>query len=154
MPKRVYMIRILVLALPILFASLGVEAGQAPAGEQKGLTQEEILADPYFRALLQIGLKKPQSRKFRELVDDYAYKRQKAIDKEKRRYSGDLVAIIDKAHKKISKKFLLQMDRLLDDDQFNRFHFFHVTLDEKLKVYEGLDENIRAEDVDLNWDIF
>lgn len=142
--KRLYMIKILVLALPVLFTSLSVQASQAPDGEPKKLTEEEILADPYFRALLQIGLKKDQSKKFRKLVDDYAYKRLRAVNKEKRRYSGDLVAIIDKAHKSISNKFLLQMDRLLDDGQFDRFHVFRVALDEKLKTSEGLDENIEA----------
>lgn len=138
------MIKILALALPILFAGLSVQAAQAPASEQKKLTEEEILADPYFRSLLQIGLKKDQSKKFRELINDYGYKRQRVITRERRRYSGDLVAIINKAHERISKKFLKQMDRLLDDDQFGRFHVFHVALNEKLKASEGLDENIEA----------
>lgn len=146
------MIKILALIITILFLSLSSQAGQAPAAEEKNRIQEEILADPYFGALLQIGLKKSQSQRFRELVDDYSYKRQKTIDKEKRRYSGDLPAIIGKAHKKISKKFLIQMDRLLDDNQFERFHVFHVALDEKLKASEGLGENVTAEDVDRNWD--
>ncbi len=138
------MIKILMLALPMLFVSLSGQAAEAPASEQKKPTEEEILADPYFRSLLQIGLKKDQSKKFLELVNDYGYKRQRVVTRERRRYSGDLVAIIVKAHEKISKKFLKQMDRLLDDDQFSRFHVFHVALDDKLRASEGLDENIEA----------
>ena len=141
-------LRLLSILIPSLLFCYGPQAEEVgeEAGEEKS-TQQQILADPYFRALLQIGLKKDQTTKFKKLIDDYAYKRGKAIDKEKRRYSGDLEAIIKRAHQKISKRFLKSVDKLLDDDQFQRFAAFHQALDERLKKHEGLDEDLNAREM-------
>lgn len=140
------------LRLVILISSMvfycGLQATETSQEQGKRkITQEQILADPYFRALLQIGLRKDQTAPFKKLIDDYAYRRGKAIDKEKRRYSGDLVDVIKRAHRKVSKRFTKKVDTLLDDDQFQRFAAFHQALDERLKKHEGLDENLIPADM-------
>ena len=133
----------------ILVASMllcfGIQAEEPDEKEDKNkLTKEQILADPYFRTLLQIGLKKDQTKQFKQLIDDYAYQRGKAIIRAKRSYSGNLESAIKRAHRKIISRFVTKVDKLLDDDQFQRFAAFHLMLDERLKGDEGLDEDLHS----------
>jgi len=136
---------ILIFSLLICFG-LQAEEAKEEAGKKK-LTQEQILADPYFGALIRIGLRKDQTTEFKKLMDDYAYQRGKVIDREKRRYSGDLNKVIKRAHRKISKRFAKSVGKLLDDDQLLRFADFHQVLDARLKKHEGLDETLEASEM-------
>jgi polyhydroxyalkanoate synthesis regulator phasin len=142
---RFKLLSILITSLLCCFGVQAEEAGDPAA--KKTMTAEQILADPYFRAFLQIGLEKEQMPQFKKLIDEYAYQRGKVIDKEKRRYSGDLEDVIKRAHRKISKRFVKKVDSLLNDDQFSRFAAFHEVLDERLKKHESLDENLEASEM-------
>ncbi len=139
------MVRVWLLCLSLVILALPLGAEEATA--EKKLTKEEILQNPYFVALLQLRLEEKQQKKFQRLINSYAQKRGKAIDKEKRRYKGDLRKAIARAHDKIRAKFDKDMRRLLTDDQYERFPVFLAELDKMLAGRESLDENINASEM-------
>lgn len=110
--------------------------------------QESVdLNSPYFVTLFEIGLRKDQTDEFKILLNQYARDRGRVIDRERRRNSPDLPGRIERKHRKVRERFLKRMDRLLDDEQFERFQAFHDELDNLLSERESLEENNRPENV-------
>ncbi len=108
---------------------------------------EVNLQNPYFVALMNIQLRKNQTDKFKQLLNEYAGSRGKVVDRERRRNSPDLPGRIARAHVKVKRNFEKKMAKLLDTDQLTRFDAFHVELDKLLSEREVLTEKNDAENV-------
>jgi len=141
---RVILIPLLLL-LPFSVSTVATAAESS--AKQSKMTKEEMLRDPYFVALMQLQLQKSQAKKFQKLINRYAQKRGKAIDKEKRRYKGDLNMAIARAHDKLRPKFEKDMKKLLTEEQFQRFPPFLAELESMLSERESLEENNNPADM-------
>ena len=84
--------------------------------------------------------------KFKDLIQEYAVKRGKAVDKTRRQYSGPIDVALDNAVGKVRKKWVKKVDRLLDDDQMTRFPAFLEQLDIKLAEQTATDEEVNPAD--------
>lgn len=130
--------------LPLLWVPIMVLVlARAPMAAAEA--EPEVQSNPYFVALLQIGLRKEQVPRFQELLAEYANDRQAAIDRALRGRQGNLAYRVRREKSKVTDRFFARMDRLLDDEQFGRFPPFHDELDKMLLERESLEEFIDEE---------
>ena len=100
----------------------------------------DIQNNPYFIALLQIGLQKEQVPRFKELLGDYANDRQMAIESELRRREPNIELRVRRAKAQITADYLVEMGELLDDEQYSRYPPFQAELDKMLLERESLEQ--------------
>lgn len=121
--------------------------GTQPLNAEEADAPKVNLQDPYFVTLMNIGLRKDQTDKFKTLMNEYAMARGKIVDRERRRNSPDLPGRISRAQVKAKKNYEKKIAKLLDADQLTRFDAFHAELDKLLMKREALTENNEAENV-------
>ena len=109
--------------------------------EQKVLIAE-MMKDPYFITLSQIGLTREQAPRFKELINGYGVKRQKAILSEMRKNSPNIDKRIAKRMKREAKRFTEDIQALLSVEQFARFQPFRIELEKRLSGTEEPDEDV------------
>lgn len=122
----------------VLLVVLMVPQSQAT---EKVAVSAELKHDPYFSSLIQIGIRKSQTKKFKELINDYAVDRAKVFKAERRKIvERDFDLVMKKIRIKKGKKFSKKMSKLLNSGQFERFHAFHKELDKILARRETIDD--------------
>lgn len=137
--------------LVIICISLTISITSLSQGAEEKDVSVELNQDPYFSSLIQIGIRKSQTKKFKELINDYAVDRAKAFKAERRRtVERDFDLAMKKIRIKKSKKFSGKMRKLLDSEQFERFHTFHRELDKILASREKIEENYDSQAVYSN----
>ncbi|MFT7130326.1 MAG: hypothetical protein ACI89U_002448 [Gammaproteobacteria bacterium] len=137
--------------LVIFYLSLVLLVVPRSQGAEKTDVAVELKQDPYFSSLLQIGIKKSQTKKFKKLINDYAVERAKAFKAERRKtVERDFDLAMKKIRIKKGKKFSKKMKRLLDSEQFERFHAFHRELDKILASRETINETYDIQGVYSN----
>ena len=109
--------------------------------EQKVLIAE-MMKDPYFITLSRIGLTREQAPKFKELINGYGLKRQKAILSEMRKNSPNIDKRIAKRMKREAKRFTEDIQALLSVEQLARFQPFRIELEKRLAGTEEPDEDV------------
>ncbi len=108
----------------------------------------ELVKDPYFVSLIQIGIKKRQTKDFKNLINDYVLDRQKAINRERRKSAErDFFLTVKKIRIRAGKKFARKMKKLLNKGQYERFHSFHMELDKILISRENVNESYDTKSV-------
>lgn len=110
----------------------------AGSGEDAAVSIQD---NPYFVTLLQIGLTKDQVPDFQARIAKYAGDRQAAIERELRGRQANLRSRINRSRSKLEKRFLADMQKLLDADQFSRFPPFNAELDKMLLERETLEQD-------------
>ena len=138
---------VLLFLVPDGLQAAGNEGGQNAQAETPADASVDAQNNPYFVALLQIGLTKEQIPEFQELIADYAGDRQAAISRAMRSRQANLELRIKQAMRKISEGFVKKMERLLDADQFSRFPPFHEELDRMLADRESLEQDNDEQDI-------
>ncbi len=122
--------------------SLAEEEGEAAQPQQElDPRVVEMMKDPYFITLAQIGLTRDQVPEFKKLINEYGVKRQKAIMAEVRRNSPDIERRIEKRVKRVAKSFTKDMQKLLTEEQYTRFPPFRMQLEKKLMVREDTSDS-------------
>jgi hypothetical protein len=120
-------------------------AGAETADDLSASSGEDAAAsiqnNPYFVTLLQIGLTKEQVPDFQARIAKYAGDRQAAIERELRSHQANLRSRINRSRSKLEKRFLADMQKLLDADQFSRFPPFNAELDKMLLERESLEQD-------------
>ena len=123
---------------------LAAESEQSADG---GAGSVNIENNPYFVALLQIGLQKEQVPRFKELIGQYAGDRQNAIDDAIRSREGNLESRVRRSKAKLETRFFADMEKLLNQDQFSRFPAFNEELDRMLLERESLAQDNDAQSI-------
>ncbi|MFT5578369.1 MAG: hypothetical protein ACI9WS_001123 [Paraglaciecola psychrophila] len=109
-------------------------------------TTTSLQSDPYYMSLMQIGIRKSQSKDFKNLINDYTLNRLKAINRERNStVERNFTLAVKKLRIEKGKAFSQAMKALLSEQQYARFHPFQVQLDKVLKRKEdssgGYDKN-------------
>jgi len=94
--------------------------------------------DPYFVSLMQIGIRKSQTKDFKGFINQYTLDRRKAINHERNStVERNFSIAVKKIRRKEGKEFSQKMKELLTIEQYGRFHSFHKELDKVLESQES-----------------